>query len=104
MTFHGFAIEGANPALPQVQAAMQACQHLLPPGSPASAAVLHQQFLRVLRSSRCMRAHGYPNWPDPRVVNGNVGNPYPAPGSGFDTRSPQFQAAAKTCGESAPSG
>lgn len=104
MTLHGFAVEGANPALPQVQAAMHACQHLLPQGSPPPTAALHQQFLRVLRSSRCMRGHGYPNWPDPRVVNGHVGNPYPAPGSGFDTQSPQFQAAAKTCGVSAPSG
>ncbi len=104
MTFHGLAIVGANPALPQVQAAMHACQQLLPQGSPLPAAQLHQQFLRALRPSRCMRAHGYPNWPDPRVVNGNVAMPFPAGGSGIDTSSPQFRAAAKTCGVSAPSG
>ena len=104
MTFHGFVIEGANPALPQVQAAMRACQHVLPHSSPPPTAALHQQFLRALRSSRCMRAHGYPNWPDPGVVNGFVAHPYPGPGSGFDTQSPQFQAAAKTCGVSGPSG
>ncbi len=104
MTFHGLAIEGANPAVPQVQAAMHACQHLLPQGTPLPGTELHQQFLRVLRPSTCMRAHGYPNWPDPRVVNGNVGNPFPAPGTGFDTSSPQFQAAARTCGVSVPSG
>ena len=98
----GMAIEGANPTSPQFEAAANACRHLLPQGPPPSAAELHKQFLRALRSARCMRAHGYPNWPDPRVVDGNVANPYPAAGSGIDTNSPQFQAAAKRCGE--PSG
>ena len=50
MTFHGLAIVGANPALPQVQAAMHACQQRCPrapaarravaPAVPAGAAAL----------------------------------------------------------------
>lgn len=94
----GLAIEGANPTSPQFQAAANACQHLLPQGPPPTAAQLHQQFLRALRSARCMRAHGYPDWPDPRVVNGRVGIPFP---TSIDTGSPQFQSAAKRCGEPA---
>ena len=103
MIFNGFAVLGANAALPQVQTAMSACQHLLPQGTRPTTAELHQMFLRELRSSRCMRAHGYPDWPDPKVVNGQVGHPFPAPAGGIDTSSPQFQATAKTCGESVPS-
>lgn len=96
MILHGLAVLGANPALPQVQAAMNACQHLLPQGAPQTAAELHQQFLQALKSARCMRADGYPDWPDPRMVKGQVGIPFPV---SIDTSSPQFQSAAKRCGE-----
>jgi hypothetical protein len=96
MILNGLAVLGANPALPQVQAAMNACQHLLPHGAPETAAQLHQQFLQALKSATCMRAHGYPDWPDPRIVKGQVGIPFPI---GIDTGSPQFQSAAKRCGE-----
>jgi hypothetical protein len=42
-----------------------------------------------------MRSHGYPGWPDPVIQNGLIPNVVPA---GIDLNSPQFQAAAKTCG------
>jgi len=42
-----------------------------------------------------MRAHGYPDWPDPIEVDGRVANWIP---TGVDTDSPQFLAAEKTCG------
>jgi hypothetical protein len=101
LIFHGYAIEGANPSSPQFQSASKACQQLLPHGTPPTAAELHQQFIQSLKSARCMRAHGYPDWPDPQVVNGRVPQFIP---SNIDTGSPQFQSAAKTCGEPVPPG
>jgi hypothetical protein len=100
MIFHGFAIEGADPSSPGFQSAQNACQHLLPQGTPPTGAELHQQFITALKSARCMRFHGYPNWPDPRVMNGRVGTGFPS--SGVDLNSPQFQSAAKTCGQPGP--
>ena len=46
-----------------------------------------------------MRAHGYPEWPDPQEINGRV-----AIGilPGIDPSSPQFQRAARTCGQPVP--
>src|SRR5487761_1393151 len=49
----------------------------------------------ALKAARCMRSHGYPNWPDPTVQNGLVPNFVPA---GIDVNSPHFQATAKACG------
>lgn len=98
MIFHGFAIEGADPGSPEFQSAQNACQRLLPHGTPPTGTELHQQFISALKSARCMRSHGYPDWPDPEVVNGRVGFPT----SGVDVNAPQFQSAAKTCGEPVP--
>jgi hypothetical protein len=102
MIFHGFAIEGADPSSPGFQSAQSACQHLLPQGTPPPGAELHQQFLSAVKSARCMRSHGYPDWPDPQVVNGRVGIGFPS--SGIDVNSPQFQSAAKACGQPVPPG
>jgi hypothetical protein len=73
------------------EAAQKACQHLDPLGTPPRAS--HQQFLNALRSAECMRSHGYPDWPDPNPTR--LGFRVPV---SIDTNSPQFQAAAKTCG------
>jgi hypothetical protein len=100
MIFHGFAIEGASPSSPGFGPAQTACQHLLRHGTPPTGAELHQQFLSAVKSARCMRSHGYPDWPDPRVVNGEVGIGFPS--SGVDFNSPQVQSAAKACGQPLP--
>lgn len=102
LIFHGFAIQGANPGSAQFAPAMQACQHLLPHGTPPDAAELHQQFIQGVKAAQCMRSHGYPTWPDPTQQDGH--NMQPAPPAGIDTNSPQFQAAAKKCGVSLPPG
>ena len=49
------------------QAAVKACQHLLPAGTgdrfpPAEARLV---LIGMLKFSQCMRHHGVPNWPDP---------------------------------------
>ena len=72
----------------QLQAAQSACQHLLPSnGGTLNAdsfrqcmlagdcpqALVRQAMTEMLRFSRCMRAHGVPNWPDPTM--GTQGRP-----------------------------
>jgi hypothetical protein len=86
--FQGWVIP-RNPS----SSAKAACQHLFPRTTAPDAAEQHQAFLQGLKAAACMRSHGYPNWPDP-PANGGVFVP-----TGIDTSSPQFKAAAKTCGE-----
>jgi hypothetical protein len=95
MVWHGYEIEGADVGSPQFESAMQTCQHILTEMSTApSAALLHQQFENSVESANCMHTHGYPDWPEPKLVNGRVANGIP---SGIDLNSTQFQAAAKIC-------
>ena len=72
----------------QLQAAESTCQHLLPSnGGTLNAdsfrqcmlagdcpqALVRQAMTEMLRFSRCMRAHGVANWPDPSI--GSQGRP-----------------------------
>ena len=54
-----------------------------------------QQINNLVKFAACMRAHGYPDYPDPVVQNGSV-EEQPLPSS-IDTSSAQFQAAQQTC-------
>jgi hypothetical protein len=82
----------ANPSSPQFQAALKACQHLIP---RPQLSVAQQQTLerRLLKQAACMQAHGYP---DPSVQSGG-GIIQPTLPSSIDTSSPQFQAALQAC-------
>lgn len=88
----GIEVEGANGNSPQFNSAMKACLHLLGM-NPPNGTETHQQFMQGLQTARCMRAHGYPNWPDPQANTPGVYVP-----TNVDMNSPQFQAAAKACG------
>jgi hypothetical protein len=92
---HGWTIVGDGLNSPGYPAAAQACQHLLPTGTPPSGAELHQQLVSALKSAACVRAHGYPGFPDPTDQPGYIFSP-PLPAS-IDTSSPQFQSAVKAC-------
>jgi len=92
MDFHGW-IAMADPT-PRFQAAQKTCRHLLPARMPPTTAELHQQFVQALKAARCMRSHGYPDWPDP-VANLPAAAAAPP---GVDASSPRFQATAKACG------
>jgi hypothetical protein len=78
----------------QLQVAARACQHLMPNGgSGMTAAQVQQMKAQALRFSRCIRAHGFPNYPDP----GSDGRE-PDPASvGINDATPKFQAALKAC-------
>ncbi|HTX11948.1 MAG TPA: hypothetical protein VME22_25225 [Solirubrobacteraceae bacterium] len=63
-------------------------------GTPAQTA---QQTHQALQFARCMRSHGVPNFPDPRVMAGADGNQVAyLPGVNIDA--PAVQSAAKACG------
>jgi hypothetical protein len=93
--FGGWTITGGDPSSPGYQKATKACQRLFPTGGPPDAANLHRLLSLALKGAACMRAHGYPGFPDPAVQDGEIGfEPLPA---SIDTSSPQYQAALKAC-------
>jgi hypothetical protein len=87
--------------------AVQACGHLEAGLKQAGTARQQQDYNKELEVARCVRAHGYPTFPDP-----------PPPGSqaqstgsprGIDLNSPQFKAVLSSCnrqyfGSSTPPG
>ncbi len=96
LTFMGYQVIGIDPQTAQFASAMKSCKHLLPGGGPRP--VSQQQLNSMVKSAACMRAHGFPDYPDPqRGANGGV-EELPLP-SDIDTSSPQFLAAQKACGE-----
>jgi hypothetical protein len=90
------SINGVSVNAPAYRAARQKCQKYLPhtQGSPAQAA---QQQQRGVKFARCMRSHGVPNFPDPKVVSSHSGNQQVYL-PGINPQSPAFQTAAKACG------
>lgn len=92
----GYTIEGADPAAPQYASATRACAAVLPNAGPPTptAAQLREQYRADLKVAACMRAHGYPGFPDPTLRNGHL---VQLPPPGVDTSSPQFLAAKQAC-------
>jgi hypothetical protein len=90
----GYFVTGVTPQSPQFQSALASCKQLLPP--VPTRVVTKQQLDRDLKFVACIRAHGFPSYPEPDVQNGQlVQKPLP---SSIDTSSPQFEAALKACG------
>jgi hypothetical protein len=85
-------VNGVNFNSPQFQSADKACQHFIP-GSPPPAPTA-AQLRRMVRGAACMRAHGFPDFPDPQVQNGHLVSNLPAD---IDISAPRFLAALKTC-------
>jgi hypothetical protein len=82
-----------DPGSAQFQAASKACRRLFPGGPPGP--ITQQQKEQMLRFAACIRAHGYPSYPDPQFPSGGgVMRPQP---TGIDISSPRFQATAQTC-------
>jgi hypothetical protein len=83
---------GINPKSPTFQSAQSVCQKLLPNGgqpTPQQQAKMQQQLLAF---SKCMRAHGLKDFPDPS----NGGLRLHA-GGDLDPGSAQFQSAQQAC-------
>jgi hypothetical protein len=56
---------GINPRSPAFQSARGACAKLAPGGTPGGVRATESQFLAALRFAKCMRSHGFPDFPDP---------------------------------------
>ncbi|HEY6275580.1 MAG TPA: hypothetical protein VIX86_04540 [Streptosporangiaceae bacterium] len=99
-----FSGNGIDRNSPQVQSAGNACRSLLPGQNPA--AQVAQAGTTALRFSRCMRAHGVPNFPDPSVQSNGGGVTVTirmkAGAGGIDPHSPQFKAAQQACSSILP--
>ncbi|HZP73956.1 MAG TPA: hypothetical protein VFA97_11330 [Gaiellaceae bacterium] len=72
-----------------------ACRHLLPTPTAARQRLVAAQSLSF---SRCVRAHGVPNFPDPDST-GRIPDPASV---GIDQGSPRFEAANRACGRYRP--
>jgi hypothetical protein len=94
---HGYGLtigdEMANSS--QFKNAEQVCKKLLPNGGAPSAQELAQQLQEALKYAVCMRAHGMPGYPDPKVHGGAIE-------MGEAPDSPQFKIAQKACEHLAP--
>jgi hypothetical protein len=91
---------------PVFQKAMLDCQKYQPAGPPVSGADLAKAKQGALKMAQCMRTHGVPNFPDPKVSVGpggrgitmSVGAQAAAGGPGRLTpASPAFQHAQSIC-------
>jgi hypothetical protein len=91
--------KGIDTKSPHVRSAVGDCQSLLPGQNPA--AQVAQAGTQALRFSRCMRARGVPNFPDPSIKSNGSGVAVTirlhAGSGGIDPHSPQFQAAQQAC-------
>ena len=70
--------------------------------NPASASNRARGYSQALAFSRCMRAHGVSNFPDP--TNSGGGIQLSIGGSGVNPRTPAFQAAQNGCKHLLPNG
>lgn len=79
---------------PSWDAALSACAKKAPSQLPFTEAQLAAARTRLLKMTRCLRSHGFPNWPDPEIGPYQIGF---LPPRGADPSNPKFQAAAQAC-------
>jgi hypothetical protein len=91
---------GLDPSSPQFKAANNACKSLLPSLGTLSPAQQAAVRARALKYSRCMRAYGISDFPDPNAQGGIALSP--KPGGDLDPHNPRFQAANQACQHDLP--
>jgi hypothetical protein len=79
---------------PSWNAALTACAKKAPPLLPFTEAQLEAAEGRLLKVTRCMRAHGFPDWPDPEINPNGISI---LPPRGATPGNPKFQAAKQAC-------
>jgi hypothetical protein len=82
---------------PVFRSAIAACQHLLPGGGPPNQTDVHsqRQIAALLAFARCLRSHGFPNFPDP-TATGQVTHEMLA-AAGINLHQPAVLQAADAC-------
>jgi hypothetical protein len=88
---------GIDPESAQFKAAERKCRSLQPKRRAPSPQAQAQQVQQMLDFSKCMRSHGVPGFPDPKVsADGGIQLGI-RKGSGVDPNSSQFKAAQQAC-------
>ena len=83
---------------PQSRVAQSACQHLMPEsglGPPQTARPTHTRLADELSFARCMRARGFPSFPDPSR-QGQL-TPQMVTAAGIDLQQPNLLSAGLYC-------
>jgi hypothetical protein len=88
---------GIDPHSSQFKNAQQACKTLLPNGGKPSAQDQAKELQEELNYATCMRAHGVPSFPDPKISSDGEIEFRVAPRSHVNPGSPQFKAAEEAC-------
>lgn len=81
--------------------ASKACQHLMPLGAPMTAAQQRKLTAEALKFVACMRTHGLPTFPDPKVDSRGIELQIP---QGVAPNSTVFKNAQQACRNLAPGG
>jgi len=91
------APSSGNQRLPGFRAAVTACQHLLPDGGPSSDTPAQRQarIAAALAFARCLRSHGFPNFPDP-TSSGDL-SPQMVAQAGINLHQPALLRSADAC-------
>jgi hypothetical protein len=90
------SVNGVSIDAPAFVTAREKCERYMP-HTQATQAHSAQQTRRGLQFARCMRSHGVPNFPDPKVVTRTGGNQQVyLPGVNF--QAPAVESAVKACG------
>lgn len=94
------SVNGVSIDAPAFSAARARCERYMPGHVVASNGQQAQAFARALNFSRCMRAHGVPNFPDPKAATTGPGgnSAVDLRHSGLNFNSPAFMSATKACG------
>jgi hypothetical protein len=92
---YGLTIDDSMANSPQFKNAQQVCKKLLPNGGRPPAQEQAKQLQEALKYAACIRAHGMPDYPDPKVHDGGIE-------MGEAPDSPQFTIAQKACQHLAP--
>jgi hypothetical protein len=93
---YGLTIDDSMANSPQFKNAQQACKKLLPNGGRPPAQEQAKQMQEALKYAACIRAHGMPDYPDPKAMSDGGIEMGEAPDS------PQLQTAQKACQRLAP--
>jgi hypothetical protein len=97
---------GINPRSPAFKSARRVCGRLAPGGAGGGVKAPESQFLAALKFAECMRAHGFPSFPDPTRVDSPPG-PIAVIGQGLffrvspnlDPKAPAVSRAIAACGQ-----
>ncbi len=77
---------------PEFQHAQRTCAKYYGPPTTSAPQVTPQEMRKLLAVSRCMRAHGVTNFPDPNPTTGDMSTP-----AGLSRSSPTVVAALRAC-------